>query len=189
MMATKQKTKTQMITKDTIIADLVNNHPATVDVLLSEGVNCVGCGASLHESIEEGLAVHGKTEEDILAVVEKLNKVAKEEKKYSNTLWVTDKAVEKIKELKGKDDENKSGLRVEVKSGGCAGYEYVLEFDNKKDNDKILDYDGLEIYVDKESLKVLKGARIDYIDSLQGAGFKISNPNAQSTCGCGDSFC
>ena len=100
---------------------------------------------------------------------------------------MTDKAANKIKEILAQ--EKKQALRVSVQPGGCSGFQYGLELDDKStDNDIIITNKGIKLFVDKASMAKLNGANIDYLDSLQGAGFKISNPNATSSCGCGSSF-
>ena len=103
------------------------------------------------------------------------------------TIELTDNALTKVKELLGHEETGK-GLRIMVKAGGCAGYSYALTFDSKQETDREFDFNGLKVFVDNEALEMIKGSKVDYVDSLQGAGFKFENPNAQSTCGCGKSF-
>jgi len=104
-------------------------------------------------------------------------------------LQVTDSAVEKVKQLMAKEDKAGHGLRVSVQGGGCSGFQYGLSYEQeRKDNDRVLEFNGLEVYVDAMSLMYLEDVTVDYIDSLNGAGFKISNPKATGTCGCGASF-
>lgn len=104
-------------------------------------------------------------------------------------IQVTDKAVSKVKELLQAENREGYGLRVAVQGGGCSGFQYGLTFENtQKPNDQVLEFGGLKVYVDHMSGMYLDGASIDYIDSLEGSGFKIENPNATGTCGCGHSF-
>ena len=104
-------------------------------------------------------------------------------------LQLTDKAVDKVKELLAAEDKAGFGLRVAVRGGGCSGFQYGLTFENtERPNDNVLDMNGLKVYVDPMSGMYLDGVSIDYIDSLEGSGFKIDNPNASGTCGCGSSF-
>ena len=80
-------------------------------------------------------------------------------------------------------------LRVAVRPGGCSGFSYEMFFDTEKDNDDLIDETtGVTVVVDPSSAQLLTGATLDYKDGLQGAGFAIDNPNAQKTCGCGQSF-
>src|SRR3954464_14675015 len=80
-------------------------------------------------------------------------------------------------------------LRVAVRPGGCSGFSYEMFFDTDKDGDDLVtEYSGVKVVVDPSSAQLLNGATLDYSDGLQGAGFAIDNPNAQKTCGCGNSF-
>ena len=102
---------------------------------------------------------------------------------------LTDAAVSKLQELT-KDEANPDiGLRVYVYSGGCSGFRYgmMLE-DAPTPEDKVLHVSGIKVYVDGQSVSLLQGAQIDYVDTLMGAGFTVNNPNAVSACGCGSSF-
>ncbi len=80
------------------------------------------------------------------------------------------------------------GLRLRVVGGGCSGFSYDLYFDSVADADKTLDSHGVKLVVDQMSLMYLVGTEVDYVEGLQGAGFKFNNPNVKSTCGCGSSF-
>lgn len=81
-----------------------------------------------------------------------------------------------------------AGLRVGVRGGGCSGFQYALAFDAQRDDDEVFVDHGLRILVDRPSLPYVRGAVIDYVESLQGAGFKVENPNVIAACGCGSSF-
>ena len=102
----------------------------------------------------------------------------------------TDKGAEKVSEfLAGQTaDVQTAGLRVGVRGGGCSGFQYALAFDNRRDDDEVFEDHGLSILVDRPSLPYVRGAIIDYVESLQGAGFKVENPNVVAACGCGSSF-
>ena len=175
-----------MITKDMTIGELVQQYPSVVEILTDEGVSCVGCGAAYFETIEEGLSSHGRSEEEVTAIVEKLNSAIPQEKGDDN-LTITENAAQKAKEILAK--KNTQAIRIGVSSGGCAGSEYHFSFENtKNENDAVVEVDGVKFFVDNASLEKLKGAKVDYVDSLTSAGFKITNPNARKTCGCGQSF-
>jgi len=102
----------------------------------------------------------------------------------------TDKGAEKVREfLSGQTaDAETSGLRVGVRGGGCSGFQYALAFDQQRDGDHIFEDHGLRLLVDGPSLPYVSGAQVDYVESLQGAGFKVENPNVIAACGCGSSF-
>ena len=104
-------------------------------------------------------------------------------------LALTDAAAEKAKQLLNASSEPHTALRVAVKNGGCSGMRYELAFDGKKNHDDdVLEFAGLEVWVDPESAEFLDGITIDFADGLNDAGFKIENPGAAETCGCGESF-
>ena len=102
----------------------------------------------------------------------------------------TDKGAEKVQEfLAGQGADNQTaGLRVGVRGGGCSGFQYALAFDNQRDDDEVFEDHGLRILVDRPSLAYVRGAVVDYVEGLQGAGFKVENPNVIAACGCGSSF-
>lgn len=101
-----------------------------------------------------------------------------------SSIKITDNAAKKITEMR--DDETK-GLRIGVMPGGCAGFSYTMEFDNHKEEDITIEDKGIKLFLDNDSLEMLKGTTIDYVETLQQSGFKLNNPNAKSTCGCGKS--
>ena len=103
---------------------------------------------------------------------------------------LTDSAAAKIKEFLAQEESAEEvALRIAVQPGGCSGMRYALYFDNRQlDGDKSVEVSGVPVRVDKMSAPYLRGTKIDWVDSLQGAGFAIDNPNAQNTCACGDSF-
>ena len=102
----------------------------------------------------------------------------------------TEKGAEKVKEFLSAQnaDVQASGLRVGVRGGGCSGFQYALAFDTQRDGDEVFEDHGLRILVDGPSLPYVRGAIVDYVDTLQGAGFKVENPNVVAACGCGSSF-
>jgi iron-sulfur cluster assembly accessory protein len=102
---------------------------------------------------------------------------------------LTDTAREKVKALIDAEGNDELRLRIDVKTGGCSGFIYQLYFDEiVEENDAVREFDGVEVVVNFKSVPYLDGASIDYEDSIQKQGFTIDNPNAQSTCACGDSF-
>ena len=103
---------------------------------------------------------------------------------------ITPLAIQRVKDFIAKDKSMKAdGLRVFVMAGGCSGYQYgmVLE-DEAKSDDISWSESGIKVYVDKQSASLIQGSQIDFVETVQGSGFKIDNPNAVSSCGCGNSF-
>ncbi|HLC91108.1 MAG TPA: iron-sulfur cluster assembly accessory protein [Candidatus Nanoarchaeia archaeon] len=197
MVMAKQVSKTvqlkeveQAITEETTIGDVVKNYPEVVDTLLSFGVHCVGCHVSEWEALGDGLRGHGMEEEEVQSAIATLNKVVEEHKsesKQGNNFTFTGLALQKIKEVLKK--EKKAGLRIKVEHGGCAGFSYGFSLTSTpKEDEQVVEEAGVKVFVSPFSLEKMKGSTIDYVDGLQGAGFKVSNPNAKRSCGCGNSF-
>ena len=104
-------------------------------------------------------------------------------------LWLTDVAVEKVKEVLAREGLTQGGLRVSVVGGGCSGFQYNLSLDpGARDDDTIIEQGGVKLFVDPISQQYVYGTVLDYVNGLHGAGFKLLNPNATRTCGCGSSF-
>jgi iron-sulfur cluster assembly accessory protein len=102
---------------------------------------------------------------------------------------LTEKAVGKVKEILSSQEPKPAGLRIAVVGGGCSGFSYSMAFENQPNMlDKTYQYDGLKVFIDQASMLYLDGAEVDYVENLEGSGFKFSNPNVKSTCGCGSSF-
>src|ERR1700744_797968 len=105
-------------------------------------------------------------------------------------ITLTDKSAEKVREFLSAQDAivPTAGLRVGVRGGGCSGFQYALAFDQQRDGDAVFEDRGIRLLVDGPSLPYVSGSVIDYVDDLQGAGFKVDNPNVVAACGCGTSF-
>jgi iron-sulfur cluster assembly protein len=102
---------------------------------------------------------------------------------------MTDTAVSKVKEILQAQEPMPAGLRISVVGGGCSGFSYSMAFESAAGMlDKTYDFSGLKVFVDQASLLYLDGAEVDYVETLEGSGFKFNNPNVKSTCGCGSSF-
>jgi iron-sulfur cluster assembly accessory protein len=102
---------------------------------------------------------------------------------------LTDAAVSKLTDLTKEETNPAIGLRVYVYSGGCSGFRYGMMLEDAPTaEDRVLDVSGIKVYVDGQSVDLLKGSQIDYVDTLMGAGFTVNNPNAVAACGCGSSF-
>ena len=102
---------------------------------------------------------------------------------------LTPNAVAKVKEIMAQQDPMPAGLRIGVVGGGCSGFSYSMNFENSPGMmDKVFNFDDLKVFVDATSLMYLNGCTVDYLETLEAAGFKFENPNVKSTCGCGSSF-
>src|SRR6202012_5905026 len=104
-------------------------------------------------------------------------------------LTLTPQAVTKVREIMATQDPLPAGLRIGVVGGGCSGFQYSMAFENQSGMmDKVFSFDDLKVFVDATSLMYLNGCIVDYVETLEAAGFKFENPNGKSTCGCGSSF-
>ena len=104
-------------------------------------------------------------------------------------IQLTETAVGKVQEIIESQQPKPAGLRISVVGGGCSGFSYSMAFENSPGLlDKTYAFNGLKVFVDQASLLYLDGAEVDYVESLEGSGFKFNNPNTKSTCGCGSSF-
>lgn len=104
---------------------------------------------------------------------------------------VTEAAADKISQLLSEEKKSEAGLRVFVQGGGCSGFQYGLMIEEgagDADADQIFQSNGVKLFVDPISVRYLSGAEVDFVDNLMGGGFTIKNPNAKTTCGCGQSF-
>src|SRR5512133_4184353 len=108
---------------------------------------------------------------------------------HAKGVALTETGAEKVREfLSSQGLDATARLRVGVRGGGCSGFQYQLAFDEQKDGDAIFEHSGLRLLVDNQSLPYVDGSTIDYVDSLQGAGFPVNNPNVAAAGGCGSSF-
>jgi iron-sulfur cluster assembly accessory protein len=104
-------------------------------------------------------------------------------------LTLTPQAIAKVREIMASQDPLPAGLRIGVVGGGCSGFQYSMAFENQAGMmDKTLSFDDLKVFVDATSLMYLNGCVVDYVETLESAGFKFDNPHVKSTCGCGSSF-
>jgi iron-sulfur cluster assembly accessory protein len=104
-------------------------------------------------------------------------------------LSLTPSAVTKVREIMATQDPLPAGLRIGVVGGGCSGFQYSMAFENQSGMmDKVYSFDDLKVFVDATSLMYLNGCIVDYVETLEAAGFKFENPQVKSTCGCGSSF-
>jgi iron-sulfur cluster assembly accessory protein len=106
-----------------------------------------------------------------------------------NPVELTASAITKVKEIMATQDPLPAGLRIGVVGGGCSGFQYSMSFENQAGMmDKIVKFDDLKVFVDATSAMYLNGCTVDYVETLEAAGFKFENPQVKSTCGCGSSF-
>lgn len=191
MSNTEDKTQKKVISRTMTIEEILSLFPHKAQRLSHEitkaGLHCVGCHAATWETLEAGMMGHGMDDAAINRLVEALNKLLGEESD-PDTIAVTPRAAKKFLEILAESDKQGWGMRFDDKLAGCSGFEYILDFSEKpEEDDEIFVSQGIEIHVKKTKRTRLLGSEIDYIDALQDSGFKISNPKAKSSCGCGSS--
>ena len=184
-------TKPNQIQKEMTIEEILSHFPQKsqklAQAMQAKGLHCVGCHAATWETLEMGVLGHGMDEEDLEDLTNTLNSILAE-KVDASTITMTSKAAEKYRVILEEDNKVGYGLRFMEKAGGCSGFEYSLDYSEKaKENDITFLSEGIELHVPKTIVDRLLGCEIDYIDGLQGAGFKVSNPNVKSSCSCGTS--
>ncbi len=181
----------ERIDRQMTIEEIFSRFPSKSQKLAQEmsnaGLNCVGCSASTWETLEAGMLGHGYDEALIEGLLGKLNGILAE-KEDLTTITITERAVKKYQAILAEEGKEGWGVRYGEKAAGCSGFEYFLDYSEKaKEGDQIFVSNGIEIHIQQKSLPRLIGSVIDYVDGLNGAGFKISNPNVKSSCGCGTS--
>lgn len=180
------------VSKDILIGDLVEQYPETVPVLLEFGIHCVGCHASPYETLEQGMKGHGMSDEDVNSALEKLNAALAEKAPEVPVIEGAKVTFSETGEQMLKQflvAEKKTALRLHVKVGGCAGSTYVFDLvDKGEEGDYVFEQNGAKLFVAQDSMEKVNGSTIEYKHSLTDAGFKVTNPQAQATCGCGISF-
>jgi iron-sulfur cluster assembly protein len=179
------------ITKEMTIDEILTKFPQKGQKLAQEmknaGLNCVGCGASVWETLEAGMLGHGFSPEALDKLLGKLNAILAEVID-ATTISMTKKAAEKYLEILAEDGKEGWGLRFSDKAGGCSGFEYVLDYSEKPlPDDQVFVCEGVQIHVNQAAAARLMGSVIDFVDGLNGSGFKISNPNVKGSCSCGKS--
>lgn len=178
-----------LITKDMTMGEILQKYPAAAEVMQAHGLHCVGCHVATWETLEQGILGHGGGQEQVEALTKDINELLKNQKFSDNeNIALTEKAADKLKGILSQH-QDKTGLRIQVTTGGCAGLSYDFTLvESPNENEKTIEQFGVKVYINQESLDQIQGSKIDYVDALQGAGFKVSNPKATSTCGCGQSF-
>ena len=191
MTTQEQKSTKKKIDRQMTIEDILSMFPYKAQKLSQEitnaGLHCVGCHAATWETLEAGMLSHGMDDAAINKLVGRLNALLDEEIDLS-TITITNRAAKKYLEILAEEGKQGWGLRFAEKMAGCNGFEYALDYSEKAlDNDTVFESAGIEIHINKNMVSRLLGSEIDFVDGLQGSGFKVSNPNVRSSCGCGTS--
>jgi iron-sulfur cluster assembly protein len=187
----KTNTKKTGVSRDMTIEEILSSFPHKNQKLSQEitnaGLHCVGCQAATWETLEAGMLGHGFSEEEIDHLVKRLNEIISEPINLE-TIALTKRAADKYRQILAEEGKEGWGLRFGDKAAGCSGFEYVLDYSEKaKADDQVFTSYGIEIHINRQMVARLMGSEIDYVDGLNGSGFKVSNPNVKGSCGCGKS--
>lgn len=179
------------ISKEMTIEEIFSRFPQKAQKLAQEitdaGLHCVGCQAATWETLEAGMLGHGYSPEEIERLVNDLNAILDQETD-PNTIQLTKRAADKFREILAEEGKADWHLRFGDQAAGCSGFEYLLDFSKAaKEDDEIFHSQGIQIHVNKKMAGRLVGSEIDYSEGLNHSGFKITNPNVRSSCGCGKS--
>jgi iron-sulfur cluster assembly protein len=190
-MAETENKAQKVITKEMTIEEIFSRFPQKSQKLAQEmtnsGLHCVGCGAAVWETLEAGMLSHGFTPEEVTKMVERLNAILAEEVDPSS-IHLTKRAADKYRHILKEEGKEGWGLRFGDRAAGCSGFEYVLDYSQQAEKeDQVFLSQGIQIHVHQGDVPRLIGSEIDFVDGLNGSGFKISNPNAKGSCGCGKS--
>lgn len=174
------------------IAEILSRFPGKsqklAQTMTNAGLHCTSCSAATWETLEAGMLGHGMAETAITRLVAELNAVL-QEPMPTDTITFTARAADKFRAFAADSGVTEPILRFGDTAGGCGAFQYLLDFCETIDpeDDVTFESEGLQIVVSKGAVSRLIGSVIDYVDGLHGAGFKISNPNVRSSCGCGSS--
>ncbi len=165
------------VTGDMLVSDIVKRYPETMEVMTSYGLHCVGCHVSQFESLEDGCKGHGMSEAICKELIEAINKAITEADAQGNVINLTNKAARKVKELMEKQGSPNAAIRVEVITG-ATGPTYSLGFDSDpaKSEDTAVTDKGVRLYYKSSDEKVVKGTKIEYVETPGGSGFRIAPP-------------
>jgi iron-sulfur cluster assembly protein len=192
MTTTQEPTAKKKIHRQMTIEEILSLFPHKAQRLSQEitnaGLHCVGCQAATWETLEAGMLGHAMSHEAVDRLVDRLNALLEEKDEDATTITLTKRAAKKYLEILEEEGKQGWGLRFAEKMAGCNGFEYLLDYSEYAlTDDTIFVSAGIEIHVNNAMVKRLVGSVIDFVDGLQGSGFKVSNPHVKSSCGCGTS--
>lgn len=187
MTDTTQEQIHRQMTIESILSMFPHKAQKLSQEITNAGLHCIGCGAATWETLEAGMYGHGMSDEQIDTLVNRLNALLAEQVD-ATTITLTSTAATKYLQILDSEGKQGWGIRFTEKAAGCNGFEYVLDYsENPQPDDEVFESRGIEIHINRGMLPRLIGSEIDYIDGLQGCGFKVTNPNVRSSCGCGSS--
>lgn len=188
-----QTPASKTIHKDMTIDEILGMFPHKAQRLSQEitnaGLHCVGCHAATYETLEVGMLGHGLSHDAMNRLISRLNALLEEKESFdASTITLTPRAASKFLQILDEEGKQGWGMRFTEVMAGCNGFEYVLDYSEKAlADDKIFEASGVQIHISKAMVPRLLGSVIDFVEGLRGSGFKVTNPNVRSSCGCGTS--
>lgn len=178
-----------LITPEMLISDVIKRVPGAAEVMNNYGLHCTSCSVNMFEEIKAGAMGHGIPEETADEMLAEINKLAGKivRRAPDNGIYLTEFAAQKIKEFAKAENKEGYGLKISAEANGGNEPAYSMDFQEKaKKGEKTFEFHGVQIFLDKESLKNMAGAEIDFMETQFGSGFKIDNPNykAKKSCAC-----
>ena len=185
----QQKRIHRQMTIDEILSMFPQKAQRLSQEITNAGLHCIGCHAATWETLEAGMFGHGMDDAAVERLVSRLNALLDEPSQASpQTISISPRGAQKFLQILSEEGKEGWGMRFGDRMAGCSGFEYVLDYsENALPDDVVFESHGMQIHVNKAMAKRLLGSEIDYVDGLQGSGFKISNPNVKASCGCGTS--
>lgn len=180
------------VNDEMIIGDILSKLPEAAEIMESYGLHCTSCSVNAFEPVKAGAMAHGIPEKTVDKMISEINKLAdKRPKAPTDGIYITERAARKIKEFAAAEDKSGWGLKITAEDNNGKEPAYIMDFQEKaKKSEKAFSFHGVEIYLDKNSLKNMLGSEVDFIETQYGSGFKIENPAFnQSACGCGSGKC
>lgn len=189
---TAQPQTERKVIRSMTIEEVLSLFPTKAQKLAQEltnsGLHCTSCSAATWETLEGGAKGHGMSDRQIDELVERLNALLEEPEADPDGITLTPRAARKYLSILQEEGKQGWGLRLDERMAGCSGYEYSLDYSEAATaDDTSFESQGIQIHIRTAVVKHMKGCEVDYVDGLRGSGFKISNPNVRSACGCGSS--
>lgn len=178
-------TTQSIISGEELIGDVLSRFPDSAQIMEDFGLHCTGCSVNAFEPLRLGALSHGLSEEVVDNLIQEINNLAAARQKApADGIYLTGRAAERVKEFAVKEDKAGFGLRITAKDNGGMEPAYAMDFVEKGNKeDRTFEFHGVQIFLDPESMKNMKGADIDFLETQFGSGFKITNPNFKAGCG------
>ncbi len=187
-MTCANKTIHRQMTIEEILSLFPHKAQKLSQEITNAGLHCIGCGAATWETLEAGMYSHGLNDAQVDELVKRLHALLAEQADMT-TVTLTKAAAAKYLEILEAEDKVGFGLRLSEQAAGCSGFEYILDYSEKAlPTDDIFTSNGIEVHINKKLTPRFLGTEVDYVTGLNGSGFKITNPNVRSSCGCGSSY-